>query len=174
MTRICCTQALLKLLRVKPDEIQNSQQRAPLGDWYANLLWMARKKCVLFTNEETLFSFLVLDAKKADLMDMNAFFRVNLRRGLEAVGIGGVVADRLILTLGEVSVAKTTNRSVLGSMNDYAFQYKVYAELKGGIHRCDVLDMIYSINKIPMSAIGYDSGTKRLKCLLETNIIDRN
>jgi hypothetical protein len=83
MTRICCTQALLKLLHSKPDEIQQPQERAPLGDWYANPLWITRKKCVLFTNEETLFNFIALDVKKTDLINMSAFFRENLRRGLE-------------------------------------------------------------------------------------------
>ena len=74
MTRIRCTQALLKILRIKPDETQDSLTSTPLGDWYAHLLWIERKKCILFTNEVTLFNFLALDVKKADLADMNTFF----------------------------------------------------------------------------------------------------
>jgi hypothetical protein len=143
-----------------------------LGDWYAHLLWIERKKCILFTNEETLFSFPVLDVTKKDLADMKAFFRENLLRGLEAIGIIGASASKLLLTLGDISISKTTNRSVLGSMNDYAFQYRIYVETQGGLHRCDILNMISSINESPMRAIGYDSGTRRLKRYLEGNIQD--
>jgi len=172
MTRICCTQALLKLLRIKPDETQDSLTRAPLGDWYAHLLWIERKKCILFTNEETLFSFPALDIKKTDLADTNTFFRENLRRGLEAIGIIGTSASKLLLTLGEEARSKTTNRSVLGSMNDYAFQYRVYVETQGGLRHCDMLEMTRAINESPMSAIGYDSGTQRLRRSLETILSD--
>jgi hypothetical protein len=170
MTRIRCTQALQKILRIKPDETQDSLTSTPLGDWYAHLLWIERKKCILFTNEVTLFNFFALDVKKADLADMNTFFRENLRRGLEAVGIIGAPASRLLLALGNITISKTNNRSVLGSMNDYAFQYRVYVETQGGLHHCDTLDMISSINESPMRAIGYDSGTRRLKQYLEGNI----
>jgi hypothetical protein len=146
--------------------------RGPLGDWYAHLLWIERKKCILFTNELTLFNFIALDVKKAGLADMNTFFRENLRRGLEAIGIVGASASKLLLTLNDITISKTTNRSVLGSMNDYAFQYRVYVETQGGLHRCDILDMISSINETPMSAIGYDSGTQRLRRWLDNDISD--
>ena len=55
-------------------------------------------------------------------------------------------------------------------MNDYAFQYRIYVETQGSLHRCDILDMISSINETPMSAIGYDSGTQRLRRWLDKGI----
>jgi hypothetical protein len=36
-------------------------------DWYANLLWVERQKCLLFTHAGTLFSVFVAGVRKADL-----------------------------------------------------------------------------------------------------------
>lgn len=60
MRILYCTQKLLKELNVlplsDPGEVSSSEG---LGNWYANLLRIERRKCLLFTNEKTLYSFLV-------------------------------------------------------------------------------------------------------------------
>jgi uncharacterized protein DUF6933 len=55
MRIIHCTQKLLKELDVPLVEPENISAPAEgLGNWYANLLRIDRKKCLLFTNEKTL------------------------------------------------------------------------------------------------------------------------
>lgn len=53
----------------------------------------------------------------------------------------------------EIIISKTNNRSVLGSMNDLAFQLKYRIAYEGGIKNTDITKLIYDINRIPMSAI---------------------
>ena len=56
-----CTQMLLGELRVSDDDlVDESESSGRLGDWYANLLRIERRKCVMFTNAATLYTFLVL------------------------------------------------------------------------------------------------------------------
>ena len=70
MVCIRCTQKLLKLMNVKPSETGTDEEKENLGDWYANLTWIGRKKCLLFTNERILFSFLVPEVRKEELTDL--------------------------------------------------------------------------------------------------------
>ena len=142
-------------------------QGGPLGDWLANLIWIERRKCILFTNEKTLFSFIVLDVKKRDLKNLRSFFVENLRKGLSAVGIPTPTIAKPLLGLGNIKIARAENRSVLGSMNDYAFQYKVHILEEGGINQCDIGNITSRVNETPMKAIGYESGTRKMLELLE-------
>ncbi len=41
-----------------------------LGNWYANLIRIDRRKCLLFTNDKTLYSFLIPAVKKENLKNI--------------------------------------------------------------------------------------------------------
>lgn len=58
MTLLHCTQKLLKELGTPP-LVDTPAVTEGLGNWYANLIRIDRKKCILFTNEKTLLSFLI-------------------------------------------------------------------------------------------------------------------
>jgi len=54
-----CTQKLLEELG--NPHLQNPDEPATvLGSWYANLIRIDRRKCILFTNEKNLYPFLYL------------------------------------------------------------------------------------------------------------------
>ena len=61
-----------------------------------------------------------------------------------------------------VVLSKTNNRSVLGSMNDYAYLFEAYVEPFGPA-RCDILAVNAKINTAPMSALKYSSGGNEMK-----------
>ena len=42
-------------------------------DWYANLLWLERRKCLLLTHAGTLFSGFVPDVRAAELRPLGPF-----------------------------------------------------------------------------------------------------
>ena len=80
MISLQCTQKLLK-------EVGQEQEEAfiptvPLGCWHANLLMLDRRKCVLFTNDQTRYSFLVAGLKKPDFKCLDEVFRQGLFRCL--------------------------------------------------------------------------------------------
>ncbi len=65
MQPIHCTQKLLKELGKRGAGVpQPEPQRGLLGPWHANLIRIERRKCILFTNDLTLYSFLVPGVKK--------------------------------------------------------------------------------------------------------------
>jgi hypothetical protein len=61
-----CTAKMLSLLGARPRDlvtIEPSDQ-----DWYANLLWLDGRKCLLLAHAGTLFSVFVPNIRKADLL----------------------------------------------------------------------------------------------------------
>ena len=60
-----CTKKLLTVIR--PRQLIDC---TPDGeDWYANLLWLSGRKCLLLTHTATLFTALETDVRVADLHD---------------------------------------------------------------------------------------------------------
>jgi hypothetical protein len=57
--------------------------------------------------------------------------------------------EKLLTEYQEVKLAKTDNRSVLGSMNDLAKLYQVQIEYKGGMKEIDLGLIIQDINRTP-------------------------
>ena len=59
MQLIRCTKKLQKAMGLKEaDLVRHEPEFSFLGSWHANLIHIDRRKCVLFTNDKTLFNFL--------------------------------------------------------------------------------------------------------------------
>jgi hypothetical protein len=46
-----------------------------LGPWTANLIFVNRRKCILFVNNKTLFNFLVPDVPRQQIRELDRMFR---------------------------------------------------------------------------------------------------
>ena len=53
----------------------------------------------------------------------------------------------------KIEIAKTNNRSVLGSMTDLTFQLKYQIHDEGGLLNTNIMKLNHDLNRIPMSAI---------------------
>lgn len=126
-----------------------------LKEWYANLFYIERRKCCLFTHSPTLFSFLVLGLKKSAFIDFATTFRENLHLTLQSEGIQGSFIDQITAQGSGLGVLKTNNRSILGSMNELIFLCTVYIESDGGLANCNVLEINHTLNRTPMGALKY-------------------
>ena len=164
MAIIKCTIKLLNELGVKP---ANAPDRPPsLYDWHANMLWLDRKKYVLFTNDQTLYSFLVPWNKSPRLTDFMERFRFGLFKSLMSEGLAEVQIEYLLSEYMQVTITKTNSRSVLGSMNDLAFQIKSMILMRGGVTDVNLSEVNWQLNRIPMSAIEYKISIDELKRML--------
>jgi hypothetical protein len=129
-----CTTKMLALLGVRPAALVEA---APTDDdWYLNLLWIERRKCLLFTHAGTLFPIFVADVRKADLLPIGPY---TVRLIEEHVRSEGLAPDELgSLHPDDVQLAKTASRSVLGVMNDAAFLARYRIAAMGGIDRAEI------------------------------------
>jgi hypothetical protein len=137
------TARLLKLL----DPVEVAELPPAADDWYANLIWIDRRKCLLAVHADTLFSIFIADVRKPDLSDFGGYL---------AGSIATALADERLAPncLGQldpaaVQVAPTASRSVLGFMNDMAIMSKVYAAQAGGIALLDVDELNAHLRRTP-------------------------
>jgi len=162
---IRCTAKMLKELGVKPtDELGQS---VSIGNWHANLLLIDRRKCVLFTNDQTLYSLFVPALKKPQFEIFPEVFRLNLYKGLMSEGFSERQIECLFNEHRQIKIAKSNNRSVLGSMNDLAANIKCSVDMRGGLDKADLNDLNHELNRIPMGAIQYKSSIVELKRRLD-------
>ena len=108
-----------------PPATPNDASTTVLGDWFANVLFW-RRQVVLLVNARTLLPVFVPLAPAATLLDRvpEAITKVLRRHGASDEFIAAELAQ-----MGEIRVSPTNDRSVLGVMNEFAFQgefdYKV-------------------------------------------------
>ncbi|MBM4135671.1 MAG: hypothetical protein FJ241_02450 [Nitrospira sp.] len=168
MRIIHCTRKLLKELDVplvEPDKVPLPTEG--LGNWYANLLRIDRRKCLLFTNEKSLYTFLIPKVLKANLKSMEQEFLIHLSYNLQSEGFGLDVINRVMQEYQEVGFAKTASKKVLGSMNQLTFEYEVLIEQKEGMENIRLLDLNKHINRTIMGALKYKYPIEALKNLLK-------
>ena len=161
MAIIKCTIKLLNELGVKPADVPD--QPPSLCDWHANMLWLDRKKYVLFTNDQTLYSLLVPWNKSPRSTHFMERFRLGLLKSLMSEGLAEVQVGYLLREHAQVTITKTNSRSVLGSMNDLAIQIKSMIFVSDGPTDVNLSEVNRQLNRIPMSAIKYKFSIDELK-----------
>lgn len=164
MVVLRCTLKLLKELRVKDNDlVQESGDPSLLGDWYANILSIERRKCVLFTNAETLFTFVAVGLRRQAFDQIGDVFRNRLEESLREEGIPADRVDKVLMEHENLPLGKTESRSVLGSMNDFANCLKRYITSESGLMHGDLPSIQRRLNDMPMGAIGYSSGSQEIR-----------
>lgn len=155
MRLIHCTAKLLKELHAPPLQNPDTPNSEGLGHWYANLLRIDRRKCILFTNEKTLYSFMIAGVKKENLQNIFDEFLFHLNINLQAEGFSLEVINRVMTEYQDMGFAKTSNRQVLGVMNDFAYGYEYYIAREGGLDRVRILEANKRTNRTPSSPLKY-------------------
>jgi len=76
-----CTAKLLQLLGANPRSL--AEVPPDPEDWYANLLYLDRRKCLLVTHAGSLFSVLAAAVRKAELTPLGPWIVRLIERELE-------------------------------------------------------------------------------------------
>ena len=158
MLVIRCTAKLRKVGRWPVEEPTGTDDADTGGtdtEWYANLLWFERRKCILFTHGATLYTFLVPDVVKKDLDDIGSLLRDNLYDQLIYDGIDLNHAVPILRTEDPPVIAVARNRSILGSMNELAIGYAWAIHSAGGLQHVSRRVASRNVNWTPMTRIGY-------------------
>jgi hypothetical protein len=129
-----CTGKLLNLLG--HHSVTLVEAPADDDDWYANLLWLDRRKCLLVAHAGTLFSLFVADIRVGELRPFERRIVELLTAALLEEGLPIDALGRL--EPSEVRIAKTVSRHVLGVMNQMAFEIAWHADQAGGLWNVDV------------------------------------
>jgi len=151
--KICCTKKLLSELKKNPgkeDTIIDS-----FWSWHANIFYIERRKCVLVTNDTTLFTMLIPALKKPDFQSFHFIFGQHLFKNLLHEKIPQKQIETILSECENIQYKKTNNRSVLGSMNELKFQLEYHIEAEGGLERTDIFKSNHRLNRTIMSSVKY-------------------
>ena len=124
MITLRCTKKLRKYLEVKPVDIPEPSTAA-LGDWYGNLVPTFAGDLILFVSERSLLTIAipVLESNNLEYL-----FRLRVANLLGLIGTHPKVIANEISHYDQILYGKTASRSILGSMNDFAWHYQIKAE----------------------------------------------
>ena len=152
--RLVILRCTKKLLAVIGSELIAEPASVPDGeDWYANLLWFNRRKCLLLTHSATLFSIFEADVSASDLRATSRLVARLIGRELLSEGLPS--STFIDLEAEKVILANTADRSVLGCMNDMAFLCENAIITSGGLSRTDFVALNRSLRRNINSARGY-------------------
>ncbi|MEM1219098.1 MAG: hypothetical protein AAGH79_09295 [Bacteroidota bacterium] len=127
-------------------------------DWHINLVQIRSRNWFLFTHSISLFTFFIAAGRIRKSSQLVAEFEQELSLFIiRNISVKDGYIEKLIPRNSTYTFAKGTNRSVLGSMNDFKYQIE-YFIIHRGISSYESKDkIILSINTSPMSGIGYQS-----------------
>ena len=164
MAILRCTKKLLNELKIKLSK--EIDYHGELGSWHANLFRIDRRKCALFTHDTTLYSFLVPGLKKPHFQNFREIFGQNLFKNLRLENFSQNQIETILNERLQISISKTNNRSVLGSMNDLAYQLRYEISSVGGLANADLAELNHYLNRVPMSSIEETYSIDALRKLL--------
>jgi hypothetical protein len=145
-----CTSRLLDLIGPKPTiaHIERSSE-----DWYGTVFWLEGRKCVLLVQAATLYSAVALDIRVGDLRPPGGFVFTQIVRALDRDalprGTFGTIGPH------DMRLARTLDRSVVGSMNDMVHQIRHIIDTMGGLGPCDRTEVHRLLHGMPNGARGY-------------------
>lgn len=147
--------------RVGVDPVESPVEAATrLGDWYATTLpW--RSPVALFVNETTLLPVLVALAPAKTVTER---FPLALGEVMARIGAPGWFRDAERSAMADVLWAKTANRSVVGSMNEFAFLADRYRDQRR-LESSDLVELSVRLARTPCSPL-YGTHTSPDRALL--------
>jgi hypothetical protein len=167
MPLIRCTKKLIAEMGTQVALSVERPHAALLGDWYGNLLRIDRRKCLIFTSERTLFTVLMVALGRDAIRDCATLFRRGLRQVMASEEFAPDDVDRVLDDYQELTIAPTTDRSVLGSLNDLARMAVAHVQYVGGLSSCDLDAINHELNLTPMSRLGMASPLATTRRVLE-------
>jgi hypothetical protein len=97
-----------------------------LGDWYANDIVLDRKQFIICVSSRSRLA-VVIDAAPY------ATFPLRLAGAasevMRVIGVGEAKIQQELIQMQELLLAKTINKSILGSLNEYKFQLEAFNQM---------------------------------------------
>ena len=162
MITLQLTRKLHKLLDIDLTE-QLKPTTSKLGDWYANLVPTCAGDLIVFANERKLLSVAIPIWESSHLL---LLFRLRVGNLLGMIGIQPKAIDDELRHYSQIQFGKTRSRSVLGSMNDFAFHYQVRAKEAEKKVDLSLSNGEYKLSQMPCKPIDYRAPSDVAKELL--------
>ena len=166
---ISCTKKVSEKLK-KYRSFSNTSEEIGFHNWYCNLITIERKQNILFTNSLTLFSFYFPFGTSKIKSNIEAAFENKLKEEIiRHISCSESYLNAVIPRDSEYKFIHSTNKSVLGSMNEFKRQIDYCIWDRPYYYRSDER-IIESINTCPMRGINLESPIRKMKDELQNRV----
>nr|WP_178138699.1 hypothetical protein [Ferrithrix thermotolerans] len=149
----------MKLRKVlDPSENILSDLEPSPNEWYANLIWIQGRKCLLASHAGTMFSVFAPDIRLSDIRPIGKFLVPLIEAQLDSENLDRQTFGQLDPSC--VVVTSTADRSVLGRMTDLALSCEYIVERDGGLKNIDLKDLHYFIQRNITNLADYQQPVK--------------
>jgi hypothetical protein len=149
---IKCTAKLAKMMGVSLAPPQADSEY----DWHANVLVFDRLRYVLFCSDATRLCCLSGPVRKKDVQELSVLLIDALSATMRYEGFDEASVTHCTKSLEGAELAKTNNRSILGTMNDNEWLLKEHAIRVGGIATIGTEALIKNVNHMPLSPLKWN------------------
>ena len=152
MFQFKCTKKVQDFIGLKPSDLSEIEpERFVLGNWFVNSFTQNCRKVLVFMEEKTLFSFIIIGVRKEHIKTLRKHFLEGLCLQLKAEGISPQAVLAFSNNETVLQYTKTDNRSKVGSMTDLINLYSAWIESAGGLSEIDVVEMGMKLNRVPQT-----------------------
>ncbi|MGC8657609.1 MAG: DUF6933 domain-containing protein [Desulfomonilaceae bacterium] len=150
---IRCTQKLLAELKADPEPREPVTES--FMDCHATLFRVQRHKCVMISNDLTLFTIFIPFLRKQEFQFFHLEVGQHFFKNLIYENIPQAQIEAVLTECRNISYQKTCNRKVLGSMNDLrrGLEYRVYEA--GGLERINLYELNKELNRTILGMINH-------------------
>jgi hypothetical protein len=155
------TKKLQDLVGVKTSYIPDETER--FQSWHANLFYLNRKKCLLLTHNESIYSLFLYNVVKKEVPTLMARIKEQLKEQMRRDDFTIAQIASMLESLGEIRYAKTSDRKVLGYMNNMIHTIQWHADYD---ETTDEFALSRRLNKTPYKKADYAYSKDELKHLI--------
>lgn len=159
---IQCTQKLQEVLKIKAAALPIDT--APMMCWHGNIFTINRRKCLLITHNESLYSLCFFGVTQKELGRLHELILNRLKQEMMRDDFTIAEISAMVKTMKMLDFAKSSDRRVLGSMNDMIHSVKYMAEYR---ETTDENFFTHYINQTPYKKGDYCYPKELLKKLLK-------
>ena len=159
MVALRCTKKLLA--RVGPPAEVIEPSTTVLGDWYAQPVALGHQRFVLLISEHSRLPVLMAGR---DLKHLDRNFPDALAAVLWGLGISAAAIQRELEATRQAVIAKTNNRSLLGTLNDFSFMLEWWVQGRKDI---DLVEEALRLSRTPVRPLGPGFPDRVTRQLLE-------
>lgn len=147
-----CSQRALRDLGIDKALVRKDIMPTTEDSWYAHTFFIGRKKHLIVTHAKSLFSSVQEGFKKADAKDIGKLLKTMVSRTLFLEQHPDEVIRKASDLMTDIQYARSSDRSIIGSMNDLIGAYKYYRDDRYDCFR-DFKIVMYDLNRTPLKPI---------------------
>ncbi|WP_462411540.1 DUF6933 domain-containing protein [Neobacillus sp. Marseille-QA0830] len=123
---IQCTKKLLDELKMNSE---NATEVEPLYSWHAHLISLNRRKTVVLVNDHNRYVVVLYGLKAKNFKLLDEHILQGIRETLREEGVKEEIIERFLSDSGNITYAKTKNRTTVARLNKACENTYFYQEL---------------------------------------------